>query len=91
MVKDLKYRSGQVFKGGRAGNCRLQTTSPVPCALTASRVSVTKAGGLSDAPGTESHRTGRWRYRDTYIIEVVYLYFILNDNLELRHVVLKEC
>ena len=80
MIKDLEYRSGQVFKGGRAGRWRhttslwdvqhlldvqwcglhhgpsnrhLQTMSPVRRALTASQVSVTKAGGLSDAPGAE--------------------------------------
>ena len=33
--------------------------SPVPHALTASRVSVTKAGGLSDAPGAERSLNGK--------------------------------
>ena len=32
--------------------------SPVPCTLTASWVSVTKAGGLSDAPGAERSLNG---------------------------------
>ena len=31
----------------------------VPCALTASRVSVTKAGGLSDTPGAERSPDGK--------------------------------
>ena len=40
-------------------NRRLQTTSPVPCALTASWASVTKASGLSDAPGAERSPNGK--------------------------------
>ena len=86
MVKDPEYRSGWVFKEGRAGGWRhamslqdmrhlpdvwwrglrhgpgnhhLQTTSPVPCTLTTSRVSVTKAGGLSNAPGAERSPNGK--------------------------------
>ena len=86
MVKDLEYRSGQVFKGGRAGrwchtmslrdvrhlldvrwrglrhgpgNRHLQMMSPVPCALTASWMSIAKAGGLSDAPGAERSPNGK--------------------------------
>ena len=85
MVKDLEYRSSQVFKGGRAGrwhhatslwdvqhlpdvrwcslrlspgNHCLQMTSPVLRTLTASRASVTKASGLSDAPGAERSPNG---------------------------------
>ena len=39
----------------------------VPHALTTSWVSVTKAGGLSDAPGAERSPDGKkWRYCDTY-------------------------
>ena len=37
----------------------LQTTSPVPCTLTVSRASVTKAGGLSDALGAERSLNGK--------------------------------
>ena len=40
-------------------NHRLQTKSPVPHTLTASQVSVTKAGGLSNAPGTERSPNGK--------------------------------
>ena len=35
------------------GNCHLQTMLLVLCTLTASWVSVTKASGLSNAPGAE--------------------------------------
>ena len=48
-----------------SGNCRMQTMSPVPHALAMSQVSVTKASGLSNAPGAERSPNGKWRYRDT--------------------------
>ena len=34
-------------------------TSPVLCTLTMSRMSITKAGGLSDAPGAERSPNGK--------------------------------
>ena len=40
-------------------NRHLQMTSLVPHALTTSRVSITKAGGLSDAPGAERSPNGK--------------------------------
>ena len=48
---------------------RLQMTSPVPHALTMSRVSVTKAGGLSDAPGAERSPNGKDGDTVTYVFD----------------------
>ena len=100
MVKDLEYRPGRVFKGGRAGrwhhamslrdvwhlpdvrwcglhhgpgNHCLQMMLPVPCTLTTSRVSITKAGGLSDALGAERSPNGKDGDTVTYVW--VYLFF----------------
>ena len=44
-----------------------KTVLPVPCTLTVSWVSVTKAGGLSNTPGAEKkgHWTGKLGYCDT--------------------------
>ena len=58
------------------GNHHLQMMSPVPRALTASRVSVAKAGGLSDAPGAE--RSPNVKDGDT-VTHIITLLF--NGNL----------
>ena len=56
---DIYWMFGDAVYVTAPGNCHLQMTSPVPHALTASRVSVTKAGGLSDAPGAERSPNGK--------------------------------
>ena len=41
--------------------------SPVPCALTASRLSVTKAGGLNDVPVAKRSTGGEVRNAVTHV------------------------
>ena len=48
----------------------LQMTSPVPHALTTPQVSVTKAGGLSDAPGAERSPNGKDGDTVTHVSEL---------------------
>ena len=65
-VKPCHYRTCDIY---RMFSDAVYVTAPattvckmtlsVPCALTASQVSVTKAGGLSDAPGAERSPDGK--------------------------------
>ena len=60
--------------------------SPVPCTLTVSQLSITKAGGLSDTPGTErSTGGGKQRYRDTYQVAFDKLKSLVCEDTTLRY------